>query len=373
MRRLRELVGQSPIWLAGRKGRSGGTRSEAEMGPASIKKFDGGQQVTPNIAMPVALTPISTRSTPAPTPSPVESAAFEPVPFEPVSSETVPFESQAFEPQWERDGYVILRGVLEASACDALGEVLGDAWRYGHPDQLVVDSTTGRSRKLEAGDARRLTRAVDTHVHYPEARELLANPVVTGKLRAIFGADPLYFQTLVFELGSEQGLHQDTSFVVVDDPMAMVGVWIALEDVRAGSGELRYVPGSHRLEPYEFGPGRRHFDSSIDPPALHEEYYPLITQRCADQGLPEQRFLARKGDVLIWSADLVHGGSPIVDATLTRRSLVAHACPVNANPHFFSYLPGNRTLVPLAGSTSAASAFYASQYHVLDSTGFIVG
>jgi phytanoyl-CoA hydroxylase len=298
-----------------------------------------------------------------------EQGAFESQPFEPE-----PFEPQSFEPEWERDGYVILRGVLEPSACDALGEVLGDAWRYGHPDQLVVDSTTGRSRKLEAGDARRLTRAVDTHVHYPEARALLANPVVTGKLRAIFGVDPLYFQTLVFELGSEQGLHQDTSFVVVDDPMAMVGVWIALEDVQAGSGELRYVPGSHRLEPYEFGPGRRHFDSSIDPPSLHEDYYPLITQRCADQGLPEQRFLARKGDVLIWSADLVHGGSPIVDATLTRRSLVAHACPVTANPHFFSYLPGNRTLIPLAGdSGDSGGAFYASQYHVLDSTGQIVG
>jgi phytanoyl-CoA hydroxylase len=376
IRRLRELVGQSPIRLAGRKGRSGGTRSEAEMGPASIEKSDGGQQVTPNISMPVALTPTSTRSTPAPTSSPVEAAAFQPVSFE---SEPEPFEPEPFEPQWERDGYVILRGVLEPSACDALGEVLGEAWRYGHPDQRVVDSTTGRSRKLEAGDARRLTRAVDTHVHYPEARELLANPVVIGRLREIFGADPLCFQTLVFELGSEQGLHQDTSFVVVDDPMAMVGVWIALEDVQAGSGELRYVPGSHRLEPYEFGPGRRHFDSSIDPPSLHEAYYPLITQRCADFGLTEQRFLARKGDVLIWSADLVHGGSPILDATLTRRSLVAHACPVTANPHFFSHFPGNRTLVPLPGSGDSGDsgdsggAFYASQYHVLDPAGQILG
>jgi phytanoyl-CoA hydroxylase len=304
-----------------------------------------------------------------PGPASVETLAVEPQDFEPH-----PFETQLFEPQWERDGYVILRGVLEPSACDALGEVLGEAWRYGHPDQRVFESATGRSRKLEAGDARRLTRAVDTHVHYPEARELLANPVVIGKLREIFGADPLYFQTLVFELGSEQGLHQDTSFVVVDDPMAMVGVWIALEDVQAGSGELRYVPGSHRLAPYEFGPGRRHFDSSIDPASLHEAYYPLITQRCADAGLPEQRFLARKGDVLIWSADLVHGGSPITDATLTRRSLVAHACPVTANPHFFSHFPGNRTLVPLSGSAGdSGGAFYASQYHVLDSAGRITG
>jgi phytanoyl-CoA hydroxylase len=275
---------------------------------------------------------------------------------------------QLSEPRWDVDGYVILRNALDPKACASVAEVLQDAWRYGHPDQLVVDSTTGRSRRLEAGDAPRLTRAVDTHVHYPEARELLANPTIVNKLNEILGTAPLFFQTLVFEMGSEQGLHQDTSFVVVDNPMAMVGVWIALEDVRPGSGELRYVPRSHTLAPYEFAPGRRHYDSSIDAPAMHHDYYPMIEQRCADAGLVEERFYPKQGDVLIWSADLVHGGSPILDPTLTRRSLVAHACPVTANPHFYSYLPGNRTAVPLANG----SAFYASQYHVLEPSGLVV-
>jgi phytanoyl-CoA hydroxylase len=272
-------------------------------------------------------------------------------------------------PKWDVDGYVIIRGALDPTACQALAETLSDAWRYGHPDQLVVDSTTGRSRRLEPGDAPRLTRAVDTHVHYPEARALLANPTIVSELTKLFGVAPLFFQTLVFEMGSEQGLHQDTSFVVVDDPMAMVGVWIALEDVRPGSGELRYVPKSHTLPPYEFAPGRRHYDSSVDPPSMHHDYYPLIERRCAEAGLVEERFFPKQGDVLIWSADLVHGGSPILDDTLTRRSLVAHACPINANPHFYSYLPGNRTAVALDNG----SAFYASQYHVLEPSGFVVG
>jgi phytanoyl-CoA hydroxylase len=151
----------------------------------------------------------------------------------------------------------------------------------------------------------------------------------------------------------------------------MVGVWIALEDVQAGSGELRYVPGSHKLDPYEFGPGRRHYDSSLDDPSKHHEYYPFTEQRCTEAGLVEQRFLARQGDVLIWSADLIHGGSPITDHRLTRRSLVAHACPNTAQPHFFSYLPGNRTAVALTDGTvdAGTSAFYASQYHVLDHEG----
>jgi phytanoyl-CoA hydroxylase len=275
------------------------------------------------------------------------------------------------EPQWGRDGYVVLRSVFGADECEAFSAVLADTWRYGHPQQLVVDSTTGRSRKLEPGDQRRLTRAVDTHVHYPEARALLANRIVNATLAELLGDTPLFFQTLVFELGSEQGLHQDTSFVVVDNPLAMVGIWIALEDVRPGSGELRYVPGSHRLEPYEFAPGRRHYDSALDDASKHLEYYPLTAQRCVEAGLAEQRFLARQGDVLIWSADLVHGGSPITEPGLTRRSLVAHACPITSKPHFFSYLPGNRTMVALLGANGSSSgpAYYSSQYHVLDLEG----
>jgi phytanoyl-CoA hydroxylase len=288
------------------------------------------------------------------------------------------------EPDWNRDGYVILRAALDPAACQSLADALVEAWHEGHPHQLVVDSTTGRHRRLHAGDEPRLTRAVDTHVHFPEARALLSNPVLVKRLRDIFGAPPLYFQTLVFEKGSEQGLHQDTAFVVVDDPMKMVGVWIALEDVQVGSGELRYVAGSHRLAPFEFGPGRRHYNPAEDSRDFHDAYYPTMERRCVEAGLTETKFFARQGDVLIWSADLVHGGSPILNGELTRRSLVAHACPMTANPHFFSYLPDNRTAVPLYGGSGSGSssgrgtgsssgkAFYASHYHQLDLHGSLV-
>lgn len=269
---------------------------------------------------------------------------------------------------WITDGYVILSGAAEQSVCDRLADDLAAAWRDGHPEQIVVDSQTGSARRLEAGDATRLTRAVDAHVHFASARELLRSPRVTQFLAAVFDADPLYFQTLVFETGSEQGLHQDTAFVVVDRPLELVGVWFALEDVRPGSGELQYAPGSQRLADHCFAPGRRHYDGSIDGHDAHVNYYPSIAQRCDDAGLSVARFLPRQGDVLIWSADLVHGGAPISDPSVTRRSLVAHACPLDgpdraaANPHFYSYLPRNRT----TRSLEASGARYASQYHMLE-------
>jgi phytanoyl-CoA hydroxylase len=263
--------------------------------------------------------------------------------------------------QWITDGYAVLESAADQAVCDRLAEQLATAWKNGHPDQIIVDSRTGVPRPLVAGDEPRLTRAVDSHVHFEAAQQLLASRRVVQFLAAVFDADPLYFQTLVFEVGSEQGLHQDTAFVVVDRPLELVGVWFALEDVAPGSGELRYVPGSHQLPDHSFGPGRRHYDPTVDPREAHDRYYLDNVQRCDAAGLTEQRFLPKQGDVLLWSADLVHGGSPIVDASLTRRSLVAHACPTTANPHFFSYLPDHRTTIPLGDS----GARFASHYHRL--------
>ena len=34
--------------------------------------------------------------------------------------------------------------------------------------------------------------------------------------------------------------------------MELIASWIALEDVQPGSGELMYVPGSHRFEVFIF-------------------------------------------------------------------------------------------------------------------------
>ena len=47
---------------------------------------------------------------------------------------------------------------------------------------------------------------------------------------------------------------------------------------------------------------------------------------CRREELEVQRFTCRRGDVFIWHAGLLHGGSPIDDAQQTRRSFVVHYC-----------------------------------------------
>lgn len=60
------------------------------------------------------------------------------------------------------------------------------------------------------------------------------------------------FQSLYFRWGSQQAVHQDTAFVKVSSPMEFAASWIALEDIKSGSGELEYYIGSHRLDDYCF-------------------------------------------------------------------------------------------------------------------------
>jgi ectoine hydroxylase-related dioxygenase (phytanoyl-CoA dioxygenase family) len=110
----------------------------------------------------------------------------------------------------------------------------------------------------------------------------------------------------------------------------MTAAWIALEDVQAGSGELQYVPGSHRLPDYVFASGR--LDQNGGQAGELDGYNRWLAQQIAAHGLTRATFLPKKGDVLMWHAGLAHGGSPITTPGATRQSLVGHFCPKSARP-----------------------------------------
>jgi phytanoyl-CoA hydroxylase len=58
-----------------------------------------------------------------------------------------------------------------------------------------------------------------------------------------------------------------------------------------------------------------------------------LEERAAELGIPKVPFAARKGDVLVWHADLVHGGNP-VSSEITRKSIVTHYSPKHLSPLF---------------------------------------
>ena len=172
------------------------------------------------------------------------------------------------------------------------------------------------------------TKILDTHwlLSNSSLNVCLADPVFEFIFN-IFQDRVVPFQSLHFEVGSTQEVHQDPAYVVISKhPNHFLASWIALEDIQAGSGELVYYPKSHKYDNFLYGinKDRKHWDSSVDGHEIHDHHLFWLHQQAQEKGLQLEKFNPKKGDVLIWHSDLAHGGGQIMNPQMTRRSLVTH-------------------------------------------------
>jgi ectoine hydroxylase-related dioxygenase (phytanoyl-CoA dioxygenase family) len=87
---------------------------------------------------------------------------------------------------------------------------------------------------------------------------------------------------------------------------------------------LFYYPGSHRL-PYllneDFNEGATNLRLGRKDYVDYEDRIEVLLE---ETKVEKEVFLAKKGDILIWHANLIHGGLPVRNAELTRKSMVIH-------------------------------------------------
>jgi len=245
---------------------------------------------------------------------------------------------------WMKHGYVILERAVDVALCEKLRLELHDIYKFGNENFLIQDPTAapGTGSPVVPNIEADRMRIVDMYGRSNNALNVLLAPQIKEFLSTVFSADPLLFQGLTFEKGSGQGLHQDTAYVVLDKPMELAATWIALEDISPESGELMYLDGSHKMPDWKFGGNSKHYDPDQHDALEHDEWSKNLIRKGEELGFEKKIFRPNQGDVLIWSADLVHGGSPVGDKNLTRRSIVGHYCPVEVNPHYFSYMEGRK-------------------------------
>lgn len=156
-----------------------------------------------------------------------------------------------------------------------------------------------------------------------DARAIAANERVMGLLAKLYGRAAFPFQTLNFPVGTQQDAHSDIVHFSSQPEKFMCGVWLAMEDIAAEAGPLFYYPGSHRWPVMSNAlVGRR--GSGVDLDSAQHPYEAAWSAICAATGAQADTFLARKGQALIWCANLLHGGSPQTDPRLTRWSQVTH-------------------------------------------------
>ena len=172
-------------------------------------------------------------------------------------------------------------------------------------------------------------RVQDAWRECPSVRELATDARVLALLRRLYRREPFPFQTLNFRYGTQQRGHSDRSHFDSVPGAFMCGLWVALEDVDATNGTLFYYPGSHRLPTFThddldlgFRNANREGLGGDDARRLAAELF--LERLVAAAGLERSELTVRKGTALLWSAGLVHGGSPILRPGSTRWSQVTH-------------------------------------------------
>ena len=236
--------------------------------------------------------------------------------------------------EWIEEGFVILEGAVSEDEVEAVRAEMSATLAGEEPARKAEWWSDGEKQFGDATAAvmeRPGAKLLDLHYTGPRTQELIFAPPITHFLKLIFERPPLAFQSLAFLRGTQQPPHQDSAFVRVESALEFAAVWVALEDVEPGSGELEYFPGSHAL-PEALFDGR--YKWVPEGTTVVEGYSERLVERAQAAGLTRSRFLARKGDALVWSADLIHGGSAELRPGSSRRSIVTHYCPFDRSPAY---------------------------------------
>ena len=154
-----------------------------------------------------------------------------------------------------------------------------------------------------------------------DVRAIASNATVLQLLSKLYGRRAFPFQTLNFPVGTQQHMHSDSVHFSSIPERFMCGVWLAMEDIGENAGPLLYYPGSHKWPILTNEMLGRTVDRDK---GAQEPYEPIWRALVAANRMQPETFCARKGQALIWTANLLHGGCSQTDLTLTRWSQVTH-------------------------------------------------
>ncbi|HVY15444.1 MAG TPA: phytanoyl-CoA dioxygenase family protein [Rhodopila sp.] len=259
-------------------------------------------------------------------------------------------------------GWIIWRNAIEPELIDAfVRDIRG---YHEHPEKFVTTNhRQGQSKlKLSGSTPDRFESLFDLYVNLPSALAVCLHSRIVRFLTLVFESKPVAMQQLLFQRSNMHAVHQDTSVVAVQEILQLAASWIALEDVVEGSGELAFFDRSHKLPHYLFKNGTKRINWIEDD---HAVYAKALEDACRKAGYEYQRFLAKKGDVLIWSADLVHLSHPRrLPEDTSRLSCVTHYHPETTYPFWFHYHKDHHTILPYEDR-----AFYVSMHYLLNEAG----
>lgn len=189
---------------------------------------------------------------------------------------------EALREQYERDGYVIVRGVIDAGLIAEASEHV--TWLQArHPSRAGEELT----HELVAGD--------------PFWVRLVSDGRLLDLAQQFVGPDIALFASHYISKPPFSGRavlwHQDGAYWPLE-PMNVVTVWLAVDESGPDNGCMRVIPGSHREELHEL---RRRDD--VDSVLGSESAVEVEESRAVD-------LVLAPGDVEIHHPSIMHGSNP---------------------------------------------------------------
>jgi len=217
-----------------------------------------------------------------------------------------PLEQQAQILRWIEEGYVILRGFFSPEKIQAINAEV---------DRLIEE------RAVRFNHSERILFA---YRQSALLKEVVNDPDLIRLMSFLLGKPMEPFQSLNFLEGSQQMAHSDSIHMTTFPLGYLSAIWLALETIGPDNGPLFYYPGSHRL-PYVLNDDFPHGGNALRVGEEANERYEEAIQAVVDANkLEKSWFHAEAGDLLIWHANLLHGGEPIHQLGSTRKSMVIH-------------------------------------------------
>lgn len=228
----------------------------------------------------------------------------------------------AFRDYFEREGYIVVRNALPPTVC---AEAVDGFLREVHLENRALFLRQAPSRyephvyTLAGHMQQPILNLQDLcDRRYPQfkaaALALLTDGLLRRAVETLLGEPARLVESMYFDGNQIPWAHRDGRYIDAARPGAMVGAWIAAEDVQAGAGRFYVLPRSH-LPPAS---GERGPDQG------GTRYKVTMAEFVAHGPMRQVAPMLKQGDVLLWSAMTVHGSLPTTRAASSRRSFSGH-------------------------------------------------
>ncbi len=215
-------------------------------------------------------------------------------------------EDQQSLQNYEEQGYAVLKQYVSEDAIEQINQAIDTGLENGRYEFINNGKIMFAFHSIPA------LKAIGSHTKLLELLDVL----IDGKA--------VLFQSINFKMGSEQHTHSDSIHMTTYPLGGLLGVWIALEDIDEDNGPLHYYPGSHKLPYYLNKDYDNEGNGIMIGSKSYDAYEEMIAEKIKDHQIVKKNFTAQKGDVLVWHANLFHGGNEHTNKSKTRKSVVFH-------------------------------------------------